>query len=106
MFHNQIVVSSAMVIKIDDREDEEKTAPNGSGAVAGTIRIIHNQPDPSKFTAEISADGSTTSHAANGSYTVDGIINIPISDTAALRVNGGYKTISGFIDAHNAVVFD
>jgi iron complex outermembrane receptor protein len=78
----------------------------GSGAVAGTIRIIHNQPDPSKFTAEISADASTTSHAANGSYTVDGLVNIPISDTAALRVNGGYKTVSGFIDAHNAVVFD
>jgi len=52
----------------------------GSGAVAGTIRIIHNQPDPSKFTAEISADASGTSHAANGSYTVDGLVNIPISD--------------------------
>jgi iron complex outermembrane recepter protein len=78
----------------------------GSGAVGGTIRIIHNQPDPSKFTAELSTDASSTSHAPEGSYGVDGLVNIPLSDTAALRINGGYKTTSGFIDAHNAIVFD
>lgn len=77
----------------------------GSGAVAGTIRIIHNQPDPAKFSAELSADASSTSHAANGSYTLNGLLNIPLSDTAALRMNAGYKTISGFINANDAIVF-
>lgn len=77
----------------------------GSGAVAGTIRIIHNPPDPSRFTAEISADASSTSHAANGSYTLNGLVNIPISDAAAVRMNAGYKTVSGFINADNAIVF-
>jgi len=77
----------------------------GSGAVAGTIRIIHNQPDPTKFSAELTADASTTSHAANGSYSVDGLVNLPLSDVAAVRVNAGYKTISGFINAGNAIVF-
>ncbi len=77
----------------------------GSGAVAGTIRIIHNQPDPGKVTAEFSADASSTSHAANGSYDFSGILNAPLSETAALRVNAGYKKIAGFIDAHDAVVF-
>ncbi len=77
----------------------------GSGAVAGTIRIIHNQPDPTKFSADVSADASDTSHAANGSYTLNGLVNIPLSDTAAVRMSAGYKTISGFINADNAVVF-
>jgi iron complex outermembrane receptor protein len=77
----------------------------GSGAVAGTIRIIHNQPDPSGFKAEVSADASTTSHASNGSYATNGMLNIPLSDTAAIRMNAGYKSTSGFINANNAVVF-
>jgi outer membrane receptor protein involved in Fe transport len=78
----------------------------GSGAVAGTIRIIHNQPDPTRFDAELSLDAADTSHAANGSYTADGLLNIPISETAALRVNASYKEVSGFINASNAVVFN
>ena len=78
----------------------------GSGAVAGTIKVIHNAPDPSKFTAQVSADGSSTSHAANGSYDLNGVLNIPLGDTAALRLSAGYKSVSGFINASNAVVFD
>jgi len=78
----------------------------GSGAVAGTIRAIHNQPDPKQFSANLSVDGSSTSHASDGSYTLNGLINIPISDTAALRMNAGYQSIAGFTNASNAVVFD
>jgi len=77
----------------------------GSGAVAGTIRIIHNPPDPTHFSAELSADASSTSHAANGSYTLNGMLNIPLTETAALRMNAGYKTIAGFVNADNAIVF-
>jgi iron complex outermembrane receptor protein len=77
----------------------------GSGAVAGTIRIIHNQPDPTHFSAELSADASSTSHASNGSYTLNGMLNIPLTDTAAVRMNAGYKTISGFVNADNAILF-
>ncbi len=77
----------------------------GSGAVAGTIKIIHNPPDPSKFVAELSADGAETSRAANGTYTTNGLLNVPLGDTAALRISGGYKEISGFVNASNAVIF-
>jgi outer membrane receptor protein involved in Fe transport len=78
----------------------------GSGAVAGTIRIIHNLPDPTKYDAEVSVDAADTSHAANGTYTADGLLNIPISDTAALRMNASYKDVAGFTNASNAVVFN
>ena len=77
----------------------------GSGAVAGTIRVIHNAPDPNKFTASATADGSTTSHASGGSYGVSGIVNVPLSESAALRVGAGYRDTAGFIDAPNAAVF-
>jgi iron complex outermembrane recepter protein len=77
----------------------------GSGAVAGTIRIIHNQPDPSHFSAEVSADASSTSHASNASYTLNGMLNIPLTETAAVRMSAGYKSISGFVDADNAIDF-
>jgi outer membrane receptor protein involved in Fe transport len=77
----------------------------GSGAVAGTIKVIHNAPDPSKFTLDITADGSDTEHATNGSYTLTGLMNLPLSDRAALRVSGGFTETAGFINASNAVVF-
>lgn len=77
----------------------------GSGAVAGTIRIIHNQPDPTRLDAEATLDAADTSHSANGSYSAEGMLNVPIADVAALRLNASYKTTSGFINASNAVVF-
>ena len=77
----------------------------GSGAVAGTIRIIHNAPDPTHFSASVDADGSETSHADKNSYSVNGVLNFPLGDTAALRVGAGYRDIAGFINAPNAAVF-
>jgi len=50
-------------------------------------------------------DGAETSRAANGTYTTNGLLNVPLGDTAALRISGGYKEISGFINASNAVIF-
>lgn len=77
----------------------------GSGAVAGTIKVINNAPDPKQLTAELSADGSTTSNATGNSYGVNGLINVPLSETAALRVSGGHRQVAGFTNAANAVVF-
>lgn len=78
----------------------------GSGAVAGTIKVIHNAPDPKAFAADFAVDGSSTSHASNASYSTNGMLNIPLGDSAALRANAGYRSVSGFINASNAVLFD
>lgn len=77
----------------------------GSGAVAGTVRLIHARPDPSQFTAVVNVEGSDTSHAANGSSRVYGIANIPLNADAALRVSAGYDRVAGFINAPNATTF-
>ncbi len=77
----------------------------GSGAVAGTIRVIHNTPDPTHFSASATVDDATTSHASGNSFGTNGVINIPLSETAALRIGAGYRDTAGFINAPNAIVF-
>jgi outer membrane receptor protein involved in Fe transport len=69
----------------------------GANAQSGAMRIITNQPDPTGFSAGINLDVSVPKSGDVGE-TVEGFINIPISDTAALRVVGFSKREGGFID--------
>jgi iron complex outermembrane recepter protein len=77
----------------------------GSGAVGGTVKILHNAPDPSGFAADFSADTSHTYHTENLSYSTKGMINVPLGESAAIRVSAGYESDAGFINAPKAVVF-
>ena len=77
----------------------------GSGAVGGTIKILHNAPDFKAFSAEVSTEASKTDHGDGPSYGANGILNIPVSDNIAFRLSAGYEKMAGFIDAINQVVF-
>ena len=77
----------------------------GSGAVGGTVKIVHNQPDLKAFSAELSMDGSKTDHASQDSYGVKGVLNVPLSPTLGFRMSAGFDRTAGFINAANAVVF-
>ena len=77
----------------------------GSGAVGGTIKILHNVPDLKAFSAEVSTEVSKTDHADARSYGANGILNIPLSDNIAFRLSAGYENTAGFINALNEVVF-
>jgi iron complex outermembrane recepter protein len=77
----------------------------GSGAVGGTIKIVHNVPDPTEFSAKISVDTSTTDHAENLSYGFNGVVNIPLGPQMAFRLSTGYEKSAGFINGVNAVEF-
>ncbi len=70
----------------------------GSGSLAGTIRFIHNKPDPSGFDGAINAGYETVSDG-DPSYTVDGFVNIPVNDRVALRLSAAYEDRGGVIDA-------
>ncbi len=70
----------------------------GSGSLAGTVRYITNQPDPSASYGDIEVTGSTIDGGETGG-SVHGMFNMPMTDTAALRVVGYYLNIPGFIDA-------
>ena len=71
----------------------------GSGSVGGTVRLIHNEPDPTTTEFDVSTRASHTANAANPSEAVDFIGNLPINDTMAIRGSGGYEKLAGFTDA-------
>lgn len=69
----------------------------GKNASAGVVSITTNKPDPSKFEVIGHADLS-------GKYDyrlLQGTVNLPISDEAAVRISAGQSYTSGFL--HNAV---
>ena len=76
----------------------------GSGSLGGTVRLIHNDPDPQHETFEVSARTSHTQNAANPSAAVDAIANLPISETMAFRTSFGYEKLGGFTDAKDVAI--
>jgi outer membrane receptor protein involved in Fe transport len=69
----------------------------GASSEAGTIRIITNKPDPTKFAAGFDLDGNKIQHGGFG-YATEGFVNIPITDFAAVRLVGWIEHTGGFID--------
>ncbi len=69
----------------------------GASSEAGTIRIITNKPDPTKFAAGYDIGASQISHGGTG-YTAEGFVNLPISETAAIRLVGWVEHDGGFVD--------
>ena len=69
----------------------------GAASQSGAIRVITNKPDPAAFEANIGGGVSTTKDGGTG-YEIDGTVNIPISDSVAIRLSGFSATDAGYID--------
>jgi iron complex outermembrane recepter protein len=69
----------------------------GASSESGTIRIITNKPDPSAYSASVSAEVDTVDHGNTG-YITEGYVNIPLSSDAALRIVAWSKQDPGYID--------
>lgn len=69
----------------------------GASSLSGTLRIITNKPDPSKFSAgyDVKADKFTKGDAGGS---VEGFVNIPLGDKAAIRLVGYIDHQGGYID--------
>lgn len=78
----------------------------GSGAEGGTIRFIPARPKFDKMSGEVNATGGYTKNAVQGNYGVDGTLNLPVSDTFAVRLVGAYTRQAGFIDKVDLYQFD
>jgi len=78
----------------------------GSGSLGGTIRFVQNAPDPQSFDAKVEAGLSSTSHTHALNEDVTGMLNLPISDTLAFRLNAGYTDEAGFINQPNLYALD
>jgi len=58
----------------------------GASSESGTVRIITNKPDPTKFSASYDLQASGIQHGNGAGYTVQGFVNIPLASWAAIRL--------------------
>ena len=70
----------------------------GSGSVRGTLRYITNQPKIGRTEGSVEANLNTVAEGEVGGH-LKGAINVPLGDTAAVRMVGYYTKYAGFIDA-------
>ena len=69
----------------------------GANSQSGSIRIITNKPSPAGFEASYDIEANSIKDGDIG-YLFEGMVNIPLSDRAALRLVGWHKEDAGFID--------
>ena len=76
----------------------------GSGSLGGTIRFVMNAPDPSAFDAKVEAGLSKTNHTHANNEEIKAMVNLPLSDTLAVRINAGASDDAGFVNQSNIYV--
>ena len=69
----------------------------GASSLSGTLRIITNKPNADKFEGALDVEVNKFGGGDFGGN-VEGFINVPLSDRAALRVVGFYRRDGGYID--------
>jgi len=69
----------------------------GASSQSGNLRIITNKPDPSGFYGGFDLGGFGTS-GGDPSYSIEGFINMPLSETAAIRLVAWQIEEGGYID--------
>jgi outer membrane receptor protein involved in Fe transport len=69
----------------------------GASSQAGTIRIITNKPDASAFDAGFAVEGNMVDEDDTG-YVVEGFVNVPLTDIAAIRLVGWARRDGGYVD--------
>ena len=70
----------------------------GASSQSGTLRILTNRPDASRFDANVGASANTIDGGGQG-YDVDATVNLPlIEDRLAVRFSGFSARDAGYID--------
>jgi iron complex outermembrane recepter protein len=78
----------------------------GSGSLGGTIRFVQNAPDPSGFDARAEAGLSKTDHTHALNEDFSAMLNVPLSETFAVRMNASWTEDAGFINQPLLYVLD
>ena len=69
----------------------------GASSQAGTIRIITNKPELGETSGRVDGEINTVAKGGIGGR-LEGVVNLPIGESAALRVVGFYQRDAGYID--------
>ncbi|WP_339671859.1 TonB-dependent receptor [Dasania marina] len=70
----------------------------GSGALGGTLRYIQREPNPDQFEAKISGEINQVAESDDLGWKTDLMLNIPLTEAMAVRINLGKEEQAGFID--------
>lgn len=70
----------------------------GSGSVGGTIRYITNAPRTDRFEGVVEGNLNLVDGDALGGH-IKGVVNVPVSDTLAVRAVGYHTEYGGFVNA-------
>jgi outer membrane receptor protein involved in Fe transport len=71
----------------------------GASSLGGVIKYVTNPPRLNRFEARAQAGISTTKGSGEIGYQAAGILNVPVGDRAAIRVDGFYRRDPGYIDS-------
>ncbi|WP_374357207.1 TonB-dependent receptor [Thermomonas sp.] len=69
----------------------------GASSQSGTVRIITRKPDTEAFSAGYSVEANGIDGGGFG-HVLEGFVNIPMSDRAAVRLVGWQKHDAGYVD--------
>jgi iron complex outermembrane receptor protein len=69
----------------------------GANALGGLLKYVTNVPDPTQFSASFLTGVSGIAHGGDG-YEAHGMVNLPLTDTLALRVVANDNRFPGYID--------
>jgi iron complex outermembrane recepter protein len=69
----------------------------GASSQAGTVRLITNKPDPSGFAANVKM-GAAYTEKGDPSYNLEGMVNVPVTDSFTLRAVAYTDQQGGYID--------
>jgi len=70
----------------------------GAGTLGGAVRYIPNRPQFDARSLQVRADGYGYTHGSGISYNPGFTVNLPVTDTFALRASVDYLKDQGFID--------
>lgn len=65
----------------------------GRNTVAGALNLVSARPDPSELTGKVTAEYGNFDHKK-----ISGAVNVPLADTAALRVSGMFLGRDGWVE--------
>jgi iron complex outermembrane recepter protein len=68
----------------------------GAGSEGGLIKYVTNPPDPTKFASEFELGDEDVAHGQNA-LSYKAMVNLPVAGRAALRLDGFYTKLPGYI---------
>ena len=69
----------------------------GAGSEGGLFKYVTNPPDPTKFAAAFELGDEDVAHGQNA-LDYKAMVNLPVAGAAALRLDGFYTKLPGYID--------